>query len=151
MLSPIISQTQGCPSVRILISERTIELISLFISCNFCILHEVKIGSGFEKQHQIGHDCVKPSSNLLLISLQMRHTRVNTEVYREIPCSHNYAYRTFLFPGLFLYVYIESPNSIKPRKPHIPSPKSPQLKTPTQKTQSKTQTPKPQTTINEQK
>ena len=82
MLLQIISQNLGCPSVRLLISERTIELISLFISCNFCILHEVKIGSIFEKQHQIGHDCVKPSSNLLPVSLQMRHTRVNTEVYR---------------------------------------------------------------------
>ena len=44
------------------------------------------------------------------------------------------------FPGLFFYVYIGSPN-----------PKTHQLKTLTPKTQSKTPTLKPQTTINEQK
>ena len=54
------------------------------------------------------------------------------------------------FPELFSYVYIESPNPIKPRKFHIPSPKPHQQKAPTPKTQNKTPTPKPQTTINEQ-
>ena len=57
---------------------------------------------------------------------------------------------TIFFPGLFFYVYIESPKPIKPRKLHTPSPKPHQLKAPTPKAQSKTPTPKPQTTINEQ-
>ena len=52
------------------------------------------------------------------------------------------------FPGLFFYVYIESPNQKKPRRPHTTGPKPHQLKIPTPTTQNKT--PKPQTTINEQ-
>ena len=40
--------------------------------------------------------------------------------------------------------------TIKPRKPHTTSPKPNQLKTPIPKTKSKTQTPKPQATINKQ-
>ena len=49
------------------------------------------------------------------------------------------------FPGLFFYVYIESPNPLKPRKPHTTIPKPYQLKTPIQDP-----TPKTETTINEQ-
>ena len=57
----------------------------------------------------------------------------------------------FFFPGLFLYVYIESPIPKKPRRLHTTGPKPHQLKTPTPETQYKTPTPKPQTAINEQK
>ena len=49
------------------------------------------------------------------------------------------------FPGLLFYVYIESPNQKKPRRPQTTGPKPHQLKAPSPKTQNKTPTPKPQT------
>ena len=52
--------------------------------------------------------------------------------------------------GLSFYVYIESHNPKKPRRSHTAGPKPHQLKAQTPKTQYKTPTPKPQTTINEQ-
>ena len=48
------------------------------------------------------------------------------------------------FPGLFFYVYIESPNPKKPRRPHTTGTKPYQLKSLPPKNQSETQTPKPQ-------
>ena len=47
------------------------------------------------------------------------------------------------FPGLFFYVYLDSPNPNHSRKPHTTGPKPYQLKTPTPKSQSKPPTPKP--------
>ena len=52
-------------------------------------------------------------------------------------------YQHHFFPGLFFCVYVESPNSKKPRMPPTTGPKPHQLKTPTSKTQSNTPTPKP--------
>ena len=49
----------------------------------------------------------------------------------------------FLFPGLFFYVYVKSPNPKKPRRLNTTSPKPHQLKTPTPKSQFKTPTPEP--------
>ena len=64
-----------------------------------------------------------------------------------------YAWRTIFSPGLFFYVYIESPN---PKNPEGPTPQAPnpinwkpQPQKP--KIRPQPQNPKPQTTINEQK
>ena len=59
----------------------------------------------------------------------------------------------YLFPGLFFYVYIESPNPKKRRKLHTTVLKPHQLKRPTPKPNPKPQPQNlnPQTTINEQK
>ena len=63
------------------------------------------------------------------------------------------SFRTIFFPGLFFYVYIESPN---PKNPEGPTPQAlnpinwkPQPQKP--KIRPQPQNPKPQTTINEQK
>ena len=54
-------------------------------------------------------------------------------------------------PGLLFYGYIKSPNPPINRSPHTNGPKPHQLQTSTPKTQYRTATPLPQTTINEQK
>ena len=62
-----------------------------------------------------------------------------------LPAVRQRCFRHHFFPGLFFYVYIESPIPKKPRRLHTTGPKPHQLKTPTPKTQYKTPTPKPQT------
>mgnify|MGYP001794685884 CR=1 FL=1 len=72
---------------------------------------------------------------------------ISDQLYRRLigwiekPLSRSYHCKAS-FPGLFFYIYIESPNLKKPRRPHTTGPKPHQLKTPT---------PKTQTTMNEQK
>ena len=51
---------------------------------------------------------------------------------------------TIFFPGLFFYVYIESPNPKTQKAPHH-RPQTPSTENPNPKTQYKTPTPKPQT------
>ena len=54
-----------------------------------------------------------------------------------------HTFAKFVFPGLFFYVNIESPNPKKTSWPHNMEPKPYQLKTQTPKCQSLTTTPKP--------
>ena len=84
---------------------------------------------------------ISPSPNKLINIDQSHNFRITQLTFAMIKSCLNCA-APFFFPGLFFYVYIESPN---PKNPEGPTPQAQQLKTLTPKTQYKTPTPKPQT------